>query len=195
MPAWLDFAFWTALLVAVVVAAFESARRMTAYGVARKAGLLLAGCAALSFFFGGSFYWMHVKSLDLVAGFKKSPARELPPTWEADQPLEKRQMRSVAYVSAAFLDHGVLLKHVDQSGAWVLYQPSPKAIAERQSAIAIQTQLQDQSWAFAKAAWTWWLSWFFAAAFGYLAGRAKVAANSTAQSDARNTGARARRER
>jgi len=190
MSAWLDFALWTALLVAVVVFMFESSRRIAAHGPTKKAVLILAACAVVSSAFGAAYYWLHAKSADLVAGFKKSPPKELSPSWGADQPLEKRQSNSLAYVSAAFLDQGILLKHVDHSGSWVLYQPSQKAIAERESLVALQTQLQDQAWGFAKIAWTWWLSCLFAAAFGFLLGRGNAAANSTAESDARKRGAR-----
>jgi len=179
MTAWFDFALWTALLVAVVVVAFESTRRIPAQGLTKRTALVLGGCAVVSFAFGAAYYWMHVNSAELAAGFNKNQIKELPPEWGADQPLEKRQSNSLAYVSAAFLDQGVLLKHVDQSGSWVLYQPSQKALAERESAVAIRTQLQDQSWGFAKIAWTWWLSCLFAAVFGYLAGRRPVAGDKS----------------
>jgi hypothetical protein len=184
MTAWLDFALWTAFLVGVVVVVFDSTRRIPAQGLTKRRALVLSGCAVVSFAFGAAYYWMHVNSAELAAGFHKNQIKELPPDWGADQPLEKRQSDSLAYVSAVFLDQGVLLKHVDQSGSWVLYQPSQKAIAERESAVAIRTQLQDQSWGFVKIAWTWWLSCLFAAVFGYLAGRTHAAANSAAGSDA-----------
>ena len=58
----------------------------------------------MSFAFGAAYYWMHVNSAELAAGFNKNQIKELPLDWGADQPLEKRQSNSLAYVSAAFLD-------------------------------------------------------------------------------------------
>src|SRR5438876_7850994 len=106
MSAWLDFAFWTAFLVAIVVGAFESTRRLVLHGATRKPVLVLISCAAVSAGFGSAYYWMHLKSAELVVGLKQNPYKELPPGWGADQPLETRQKSSLAYVSAAFLGQG-----------------------------------------------------------------------------------------
>ena len=189
MSAWLDFALWTAFLVGLMTVTYEVTQRLTVFGFSVKRALLLGGCIVFAGAFGAVYYWMHVTSADLAVE-KSKPYSELPADWGADTPGPQREKSSLAYVSAAFLGQGILLKHVDQSGSWVRFQPSQKEIAERAAAVAVRTQLAEQSRGFAKIALTWWLSCIFAIVFGYLVGRSRVAANSTAESDARKDDAR-----
>ena len=153
---------------------------------------MLTACAISSIGFGAASYWLHLKSGELVSDLKKNPYVQLPPNWRSDQGPEARERGSQSYVSAAFLGQGVLLKHVDRAGRWVLFQPSQAQIAERESAVAVQTRLEDQSTSFARIAWAWWLSCLLATVFGLVEGRhsRKVPANPTADPDARKSSAR-----
>lgn len=169
MSDWIDFTFWTACLIAVVVYIFDNTRLLVMIGPRKKEILMLAGLAIISIAIGASFYWMHVKSNAL--SLNGNPYGQLPANWSAEQPAEEREKNSKSYAAAAYLGGGVLLKHVDNTGQWVSFSPSQAQVTERESAVVNQAKWAELSAGFAKIAWTWWLSCLFAVAFGWLAAR------------------------
>lgn len=190
MADWLDFAFWVALQVAAVTTVFETTRRLTLKRLTSKGIYLLIGASLLSAAFGALYYSMHVTSSELATLSERNIYRPLPQDWCAKIPIDVCQKNSRAYVSAAFLGQGVLLKHVNATGEWITFQPTQQEISQREEHVSVNTQLREQAAAFARIAWTWWFSLVLALAFGYLVARQKSAANSTAEADARNSGAR-----
>ena len=185
MTAWLDFAFWVAVQVAVITTVFETTRRLTLKRLPRRGVYLLVAAVVICAGFGSLFFWLHRTSSDLVALSDQNNFKPLPEDWCKDTTLEVCEKNSKALATSAFMSHGTLMKHVNASGQWVTFQPSQNDISERDKVVAINTQLRDQAVAFARIAWTWWVSLVAALAFGYLTARQQMAANSTAEPDAR----------
>ena len=173
MSDWIDSAFWTVCLIAVVVNMFDSTRRVVLFGPQRKEILVLASMTLASIAFGAAYYWMHTMSDELATSLKGKPFVQLPANWSSEQSAELREKNSRAYAYVAYLGDGVLLKHIDLGGQWIAFHPSQEQVKERESAVANQAKLESLSWRFAQIAWTWWLSCFFAAAFGWLAARSE----------------------
>lgn len=184
----LMLAFW----VAVIVGAFETTRRIVVLGPSKHLVFYLTTFLFVSAVVGGVYYWVHQTETDLVAGFSVVKSKPLPEDWAKDRPIEARHEGSKAYATAAFRGEGLLLKHLDANGAWVEFRPSAEDIAHRDAAVAVTTQLVEQSKLFTRLAYEWWLGFLVAAAFGYVIGQStrRRAANSTAEPDARNPGAR-----
>ena len=189
MSDWIDFAFWTACLIAVVVGIFDNTRRLVLIGPRKKEILVLACFVFVSIAFGAAYYWMHIKSIELITGLKGKSYVQLPANWSSEQPAEAREKNSKSYASAAYLGDGVLLKHVDIAGQWVVFHPLQEQITERESVVSDQAKMEGLSWNFAKIAWTWWLSCLFATAFGWLAAlqTPKVLAKATIGGEPRSS--------
>ncbi len=189
---WIDFAFWTACLIAVVVCIFDNTRKLVLTGPRKKEILMLAGLAFASIAFGAAYYWMHVKSNALMTGLNGKPYVQLPANWSSEQPAEEREKNSKSYAAAAYLGGGVLLKHVDNAGQWISFSPSQAQVTERESAVADRAKMAELSGGFAKIAWTWWLSCLFAAGFGWLAARQPKNAQDRASIEAKSGSASVR---
>src|SRR6267143_296744 len=186
-----NFAFMLAFWVAVVVGTFDATRKLAAFGRSQRVWLYASGYVLVSALVGGMYFWIHQKEVGLVAGleFRHKP---LPEDWAKGQSTNARHEGSKAYATAAFRGEGVLLKHLDASGNWVEFRPTAKDIAQRDAAVAVTTRLAEQSQMFWRLALEWWLGCIIAAAMGFIVGRTAkaAAANSTAESDARKSGAR-----
>jgi hypothetical protein len=189
-PAGIDVAFWTAILAILVVGMFDSTRRLVLYGPRWKEVLVLSGCAASGIGLGAFSYWLHLESAQL-ADFQKTAYVDLPSDWASDQAPEAREKGSRSYASTAFLLQGALLKHVDRTGQWVIFQPSQAQIKERESRVAAKVRLEDQSTSFARIAWAWWVGSLLAIALGLREGLlSRWVTGDPADPDARRNGAR-----
>ena len=187
-----SFVLMLILWVLVVVGVFDGVRRLTVFGVSKRVVLQIAGYALVSIVVGSLYFWVYQKEVEMVEGLDRNPYVQLPQEWAKDQPADAREKGSKSYATAAFMGHGLLLSHLDAQGKWVQFQPTAKDIADREYAVAVRAQLLEQSKAFWSLSLKWWLTCLIAALVGFAAGRrAKgLAANSTVETDARNSGAR-----
>ena len=155
----------------VVVGLFDGVRRLIAHGANRRAVYQVGGSVLVSIAMGTFYFWAHLKEEALIEGMNKNPFAELPSGWASDLTAEARAKASHSYASAAFMGHGVLLKHSDVQGKWVQFQPNQQDIADRERSIVVRTQLEEQSRSFWNLALRSWASAVLAALFGYVAGR------------------------
>jgi len=163
--------------VLAVVGLFDGVRRLVAHGAKRRAIYEVTACALASIAMGSFYLWACAKEQDLIEGLNKNPYAELPSGWAADLTAEARAKASHSYASAAFMGQGILLKHSDMQGQWVRFQPNQQDIADREKAIVVRTQLEEQSRSFWSLALRWWLGAAIAAMIGYLAGRREKVRN------------------
>ena len=186
-----NFALMLTFWVLAVVGMFDGVRKLTASGPSKRLMLFIAGYAVVSGAVGGMYLWVHVKERQLLAALDFQ-YKELPAEWANDKPLASRHEGSKAYATAAFLGEGVLLKHLDDDGNWVTFQPRAKDLAQRAEAIVARTRLAEQSQLFWRLALEWWVGCIIAAIAGLAAGlmQRRAAANTTAETDARKGGAR-----
>ena len=186
-----NFAVILFLWVLMVVGTFDVTRKLVAFGSSRRHALYLSGYLVVSGLVGGFYYWGHRMELQLVAGLEIHN-KQLPEDWAKGQPMKARQEGSKAYATAAFLGEGVLLKHLDASGAWVKFRPTEEDIAQRDASVTATTRLAEQSSSFLRMSLEWWLGCLIGGALGYFAGRGTTtaAANPTAEADARKSSAR-----
>ena len=186
-----NFALALTLWVLVVVGMFDAVRKLTTLGYSTRLVLYVGTFAVVSGLIGGSYYWLSHKQAQLVAMLEPQH-KQLPEEWAINQSADSRHEGSKAYAIAAFRGEGVLLKYVDRDGKWVELQPSMEDIAQRDAAVAARMRLGEQSRVFWRLALEWWLGCLIAAVVGFVAGGGlrRLAANSTAESDARKSGAR-----
>lgn len=165
------FVLFLGLWVLVVVGLFDGVRRLVKFGPRRRAIYEVTGFALVSIVMGSLNLWVHLEEESLIEALNKNPYAELPSDWASDLTTEARAKASHSYASAAFMGQGVLLKHADTQGKWVQFQPGQQDIAEREKAIVVRTQLEEQSRSFWNLAARWWTSAVIAVLLGYLAGR------------------------
>lgn len=166
-----DFIARCVLSVLIVVVLFEGMRRMALYGVKRKYILVFSGAALVGVSMGALFFWLHLKTFDLMVVVQESPFIYSPEEYIADKPLEKHEEISKGYASAAYLGQGLLLRHLDKSGQWVLFQPNQKQVELREQTVSIHALVANQSSVFFSLAWGYWLGCLIAAISGWYAGR------------------------
>lgn len=186
-----NFSLMLAFWILVVVGVFDVTRKLTAFGYSKRLALYLSGYVVLSGLVGGFYFWVHQKEVELVAGLEQRH-NQLPEDWAKDQTPSARHEGSKAYATVAFRGEGLLLKHLDVNGRWVEFRPTAEDIAQRDAAVRVTTQLAEQSKIFWRLSLEWWLGCLIAAVVGFVAGRGgrTLAANSTAESDARKSSAR-----
>jgi len=184
-----NFVLMLVLWVLVVVGMFDAVRKLTAFGISRRLAYQVTGYALVSALVGSFYFWVHQREVELIEGLDRNPYVQLPHDWAKDQAAEAREKGSKSYATAAFMGHGLLLKHFDSRGQWVQFQPTAKDIAEREYAVSVRTQLAEQSQSFWRLTLEWWFGCLIAALVGFFAGRRErgLAANSTVETDARES--------
>jgi hypothetical protein len=166
-----DFIASCVLTILIIVVVFESMRRMTLYGVKRKYVLVFLAAALAGLSMGGMFFWRHQKTSDLIATAQESPFIYSPEEYISGKPPERSVEISRGYASAAYLGQGLLLRHLDPSDKWVLFQPNQKQIEMREQRVASLAVIANQSIIFLSLAWVYWLGCLIATIFGWYVGR------------------------
>jgi len=113
------------------------------------------------------------------------PYIQLPAAWGGKLKPEEREKASLSYVSAAYHGTGKLFMHFDRSGQLKTFSPSQDQMKEREVAVAVKVQLQEQANSFFNIGIRWIVSGLLAAILGWAAGRKRAAAtNPTLERDA-----------
>lgn len=169
-----NFILFQGLWVLVTVGLFDGVRRIVTSGASRRTIYQVAACALASIAMCSFYLWAHIQEESIIKFLDKNIYSELPNGWAPNLTIEARAKASYSYASTAFMGAGVLLKHSDSLGNWVLFQPTPEDISQREEAIVVRVRLEEQSQSFWGLALGWAMSAVLASFFGYFSGRREV---------------------
>jgi len=141
---WFDFVFWAGVYVFALVSLFDAVRRLSECGFQRNAMWLATVAALICIAFSTMQFFVYYVDDDLLTGLKRDIYVSLSDDWGKNMQPEERERASVSYVTAVFLGTGRLLEHFAASGGRRLLIPSQEQIRQRESAVRVQTQLEDQ---------------------------------------------------
>ncbi len=181
MREWIDFIYWAAVYVFALVSLFDAARRLAEHGFQRNPmWLTIVGAVLCIAFSTIQFFFYHVED-DLLTSMKRDSYISLPDDWGKNMQPNERERASVSYVTAAFMGTGKLLDYFTASGGRRLFAPSQDQIRQRESAVRVQTQLEDQKDTLLRNAVSWLLYGFLAGVGGWLTGRNRRLATANRQ--------------
>ena len=190
MDGLVSFIAFTFIWVWATVGLFDGVRTIAKGESTRRTIWNVAGLTIVFVAFGSAYLYFYSLEKKLLDGFD-GPYIQLPATWGGNMKPEEREKASLSYVSAAYLGTGKLFVHFDRTGQLKTFSPSQEQMKERESAVAVKTQLQEQANSFFGIGMRWFASGLLAAMLGWAAGRRKKAAtNPTVERDARKDGAR-----
>jgi hypothetical protein len=123
-------------------------------------------------------------------------ATELPDDWASNLDPAKRESSSMAVARMAFVDTGRFRTYFDQSGQRRTFAPTEDDVRQREFAVVTKARLEDAIRDSMNDVLIWLIWGLVAAVFGFGIGRGRrpLPAGATVESDARENGARARRE-
>lgn len=190
---WFDFVFWAGVYVFALVSLFDALRRLGQYGFRRNAMGLATVAALICIAFTTMQFFVYRLDDDLLTGLKRDIDVSLSDDWGKNMQPGERERASVSYVTAVFLGTGKLLERFTASGGRELFTPSQEQIRQRESAVRMQTQLEDQKDKALSNAVSWLLYGCLAGVGGWLTGRSRRPgkANRQLNADARQETPRA----
>ena len=177
------FAF-TFVWVWATVGLFDGVRKIAKGDRTRITIWSITGLTVLSIAFSSGNFYIYSLEKKLLDGFE-GPYIQLPATWGGNLKPQEREKASLSYVSAAYHGTGKLFMHFDRSGQLKTFSPSQNQMREREGAVAVKVQLQEQVNSFFNIGIRWIVSGLLAAILGWAAGRKRPAAtNPTLERDA-----------
>lgn len=137
-----DFALNVAAGAVALVCLFDGTRRLGAYGVHRKAMLLILLSASVCALFGGFAYqrYADLKSTLLVG--QQKPAMAQAATWNKVSSPEKKEQLSQASARQTFKASGTLRPYIDRNGETRTFAPSQEDLAARERVVAYYSRTE-----------------------------------------------------
>jgi len=188
---WISPVGRAAITVASIVLLFEGTRRIALLGIHRGAFLHVVPGILICTLYAGSSYWKYT----IFAGAETTARNraELPDDWRKDLAPDKRQDDSLRYARLVFLTTGGLRTYFAMSGNRTRYAPTEEEIQERTHRVATDQFLRTAARENLVDSVVWLVTLLLAPIFGYavaIGQRKAMPANSTAEPDARKSGAR-----
>ena len=187
---WLSPVGHAAVTVMSVVFLFEGARRIVLQGIHRRAFLFVVPGIFICALYAGGSYWKYTIFAGADTTTRDRP--ELPHDWRKDLAPDKRQDDSLRYARLVFLTTGKLRTYFATSGNRTRYAPTEKEIRERTDRVATDQFLRTAARDNLVDSVVWLVTLLLAPIFGYtvaIGQRRAMRANSTAEPDARKSGA------
>ena len=177
------FAF-TFVWVWATVGLFDGVRKIAKGDRTRITIWSITGLTVLSIGFSSGNFYIYSLEKKLLDGFE-GPYIQLPATWGGNLKPQEREKASLSYVSAAYHGTGKVFMHFDRSGQLKTFSPSQNQMKEREGAVTVKVQLQEQANSFFNIGIRWIVSGLLAAILGWAAGRKRAATtNPTLERDA-----------
>lgn len=172
---WANFVLNAVGGVSAFVCLFDGTRRIGAYGMNRRVGLM-AGLGIVFYVVFGSFaFWNYLDLTDTLsmrqhkpasAQMARDPAKGLSP--------EKKEAQNVDRARHAFWESGSLEPYLDRLNEKKLFHPNQEDIRRRELLVANQAQLAHAARDSFIEALLWLVTGLLAVLFGYSFSREKI---------------------
>ena len=171
----IDFALITIGGATAFVCLFDGTRRIGAYGMNGRAGLM-AGLAVAFYVVHGSFaYWKYLDLTDTLSMRQHRPASAQTARGSAkDLSPERKESENVARARRVFWESGSLEPYLDRLNEKKLFHPSQGDIRRREFLVANQAQLEYAARESFTEALLWLVTGLLAVLFGYGFSREKI---------------------
>jgi hypothetical protein len=142
IESWSDFVLTATGGAIALLCLFEGTRRLGAYGVHRKAMLLILLSAGVCALYGGFAYqrYADLKTTYLLGQAK--PAKARPVAWSRASSPEKKELLSQALARDAFRASGTLGPYVDRNGETRIFAPNQEDLAARERVVAYYSRTE-----------------------------------------------------
>jgi hypothetical protein len=180
-----------AVTVMSIVFLFEGTRRIALFGIHRGAFLFVVPGILVCALYGGSSYWKHTIFAGAETTVRDRP--ELPDDWGRGLTPHKRRDDSLRYARLVFVTTGELRTYFTTSGNRTRYAPTEEEIQKRTDRVATDQFLRTAARDNLVDSVVWLVTLLLAPIFGYavaIGQRRTMSPNSTAEPDARKSGAR-----
>lgn len=121
---------------------FEGMRRLGAYGVHRKAMLLILMSAGVCALYGGFAYQRYTDLKTTLLVRQQKPAKVQAASWSKVASPEKKELLSQALARQTFRASGALGPYFDRSGETRTFAPTQEDLAARERVVAYYSQTE-----------------------------------------------------
>jgi len=137
-----DFVLNVAAGAVALVCLFDGTRRLGAYGVHRKAMLLILLSASVCALYGGFAYQRYTDLKATLLVSQQRPAKAQAATWSRVASPEKRELLSQALARQTFRSSGTLGPYIDRNGETRTFAPSQEDLAARERVVAYYSRTE-----------------------------------------------------
>jgi len=133
----IDFALNAIAGAVALLCLFESTRRLAAYGIHRKAGLMFVLSVSVCGLYGGFAYQRYgdLKSR-LIASQPKSGQKPVVASWGKAASAERKELLSQSLARQAFRVSGTLGQYAARNGETKAFAPTQEDLAARERLVA-----------------------------------------------------------
>ncbi len=116
---------------------FDGTRRLAAFGVHRRAALMMVLAAIACAFYGAFAYWKYLDhKVTLSVSQRKAAPSQLPPSWGRSLSPEKRESASLSRARHAFVESGAIATYFDRNGEMWTFAPNLEDVQRRERVVA-----------------------------------------------------------
>ena len=121
---------------------FDGTRRLGAYGLHRKAMLLILMSAGVCALYGGFAYQRYTDLKTTLLVRQQKPAKVQAATWSRVASPEKKELLSQALARQTFRASGALGPYIDRSGEARTFAPNQEDLAARERVVAYYSRTE-----------------------------------------------------
>jgi hypothetical protein len=142
IESWTDFTLSVIGGAIAFVCLFDGTRRLGAYGVHRKAMLLILLSASVCALYGGFAYQRYADLKTTLLVNQPKPAKAQAATWSRVASPEKKELLSQALARQVFRASGMLGPYIDRNGETRTFAPSQEDLAARERVVAYYSRTE-----------------------------------------------------
>jgi hypothetical protein len=139
---WIDFVLNVTAGAIALLCLFDGMRRLGAYGVHRRAMLLVVLSASACAFFGGFAYQRYADMKTTLLASQQKPAKAQAATWTKVASPEKKELLSQALARQTFRASGALGPYIDRNGETKTFAPNQEDLAARERVVAYYSRAE-----------------------------------------------------
>jgi hypothetical protein len=137
-----DFVLNVAAGAVALVCLFEGTRRLGAYGVHRKAMLLMLLSVSVCALYGGFAYQRYADLNTTLLVSQQKPAKVQAATWSRVASPEKKELLSQASARQTFRASGTLGPYIDRNGETRTFAPNQEDLAARERVVTYYSRTE-----------------------------------------------------
>jgi hypothetical protein len=161
-----DFVLNVAAGAVALVCLFEGTRRLGAYGVHRKAVLLIVLSASVCALYGGFAYQRYADLKTTLLVGQQKPAKAQAATWSRVASPEKKELLSQASARQAFRASGMLGPYIDRNGETRTFAPNQEDLTARERVVTYYSRTEVAARSSLAEALLWLIAGFVAIVLG-----------------------------
>jgi hypothetical protein len=142
IESWPDFVLNVGGGAVALLCLFEGTRRLGAYGVHRKAMLLILLAASVSALYGGFAYQRYTDLKTTILHSQAKPAKAQPASWNRASSPDKKEQLSQALARKTFVASGALGPYIDRNGETRTFMPNQEDLAARERVVAYYSRTE-----------------------------------------------------